>query len=220
METYEEYPVRCKTCNEQLACFSSDYNALLQAGLTQEEALNQLNIMNYCSRIAMMNPTIVAFNMENREVIEGFKNVDAATEEDAQRESTSRPVFSSCIGLQAGPPLLGEQMVPPRVQALPIRPATLQLPVQPLTQRTQEPFVPIQIARPQPVATGIVKDINIEDLGVGIPVKDAVDITKFREPTAVGVPTINPDPTIPQERVYVGAGKHVEMLNGCTYLAR
>lgn len=107
METYKEYPIRCKTCNEQLACYADDYETLLATGLSVEEALNELGITDYCSRISMMTPTIVAFNMENREVIEGFKSVDAANEIDAQNESTARPVFNPCMGLQANLPQVG-----------------------------------------------------------------------------------------------------------------
>ena len=105
METYKEYPIRCKTCNEPIACFSYDYEALLNAGFSIEEALDELGITDYCSRQAMLNPTIVPFNMENREVIEGFKSVDAANDADAQNESTSDPIFSQCMTLQPGLPV-------------------------------------------------------------------------------------------------------------------
>ena len=116
METYEEYPIRCKTCNEQIACFAADYEVLLEAGSSPEEALNQLGITDYCSRMAFLAPTFVAFNMENREVIEGFKSVEAATEADAHHESIARPSFSPCLGAQPTPapgvqpaPVIGQQ---------------------------------------------------------------------------------------------------------------
>lgn len=284
METYEEYPIRCKTCNEQIACFAPDFKALLEAGFSAEDALNDLGIMMPCSRTAMIEPTFVAFNMENREVIEGFKSVDAATEADAQRESIARPIFSPCLGattiagVQAAP-IVGAAaqaapqaaagvrpgllpMLQPRVQATPqLRPGapgltqtTLQLrpggqvppvrtqatapalaglptlgliqqavrPVPPPEPRTPivQPIIPAQAI--QPIIPGIDLEEDIEALGVGIPVRDAdaVDVTKFREPVTVGVPTINPDPTIPQAQVYVGAGKYVRVLNGRTYLAQ
>lgn len=144
METYKEYPIRCKTCNEQLACFADDYEGLLDTGLTPEEALNELGITDYCSRISMMAPTIVAFNMENREVIEGFKSVDAANEIDAQNESTSRPVFNPCMGVQTGLPQPGLTRSSLLQTGLP-KPETLQTRVQPnvpgpLIQPTLQPL--------------------------------------------------------------------------------
>ena len=76
MEYYVEYPIRCKTCNSQIACFAAEYNALLVAGYTIQQALDHLEIMNYCCRIYMKDPVIVMFNMENRDVIEGIKKVE------------------------------------------------------------------------------------------------------------------------------------------------
>ena len=98
MDTYKEYPIRCKTCNEQIAAFSGLYEDLLGTGLSREEALNELGISNWCSRIAMMNPTVVNFNMENREVIEGHKNVDVITDPAPYlTDPTSRPSFPACL---------------------------------------------------------------------------------------------------------------------------
>lgn len=288
METYREYTIRCKSCNEQIACFSLDYEAMLEAGSSVEEALNNLGIYNPCSRAAMMNPTIVSFNMENREVIEGFKSVDAATDADAQNESTTRPIFVQCMGIQptlalgimgvqtvpvtapqltgrAAPALVGTRTLttaplPPvtpagRVAAIPIQPiaqpaartlTTIQ-PIRTLTTIQQiqpaRTLATIQPARTlatiQPLGQGalttlpgqeaivppIIPGIDLDDieaLGAGIPVKglDVTEPTKFQEPVAVGVPTINSDPMIPRERIYVGANKYVEVLNGRTHLAQ
>ena len=71
METYNEYPIRCKTCNEQIAARSYEFVELLNSGYSIENALNLMEIFNYCSRIALITPTIVAFNMEQRDLIEG-----------------------------------------------------------------------------------------------------------------------------------------------------
>lgn len=265
METYEEYPIRCKTCNEQLSCYAPTYKELLNSGLSIEEALNQLGITDACSRIAMMNPTIVAFNMENREVIEGFKSVDAANEADAQNESQSRPVFNPCMGaINAGPvgttvqpaPLLRglvgvqQQRVQPNVpgvvtqQIPPIKPLVpgmqtiglVQAAVKPVVQTVVQPLgQPVQtvvqpLAQPTQLTTPPVFGVDlgtelgkdIIPVGVGIPVKGAEEMAtkKFQEPTTVGIPTVNDDPTIQQMTVYVGAGKQVQVLNGRTYLAQ
>lgn len=263
MESYKEYPIRCKTCNEQIACFSSTYEDLLFTGISEEEALNNIGITKWCSRIAMMNPTIVAFNMENREVIEGFKSVDAADEADAQNESMARPVFNPCMGttapIQTVRPLLTAPILPgvtvPRVQAnvpgTQIQPTTITGPnaglqtitlIQPRVQTVIPPVVPgIQPLVPgiqpvllptppeaqiilsptlvQPLIPGIELGQELEPLGQGIPVQ-APDDKKFKEPTQVGTPTINPDLTLVQPTIYIGAGKQTRVLNGRTYLAQ
>lgn len=68
---YKEYPIRCKTCNEEIACFAPEYEALISTGISAEDALNQLNIRNFCSRIAMMSPTIIFHVLQNDEVVNG-----------------------------------------------------------------------------------------------------------------------------------------------------
>jgi DNA-directed RNA polymerase subunit N (RpoN/RPB10) len=71
MNYYREYPIRCKTCNEQIACFSFAYEELVARGYSLAKALDEIGITNYCSRISMMNPVIVTYNMERRDLIEG-----------------------------------------------------------------------------------------------------------------------------------------------------
>ena len=249
METYKEYPVRCKTCNEPLACFARDYETLLAARYSIEDSLNELKIMEYCSRIAMMNPTIVAFNMENREVIEGFKSVDTATEADAQHESTSHPVFNACIGsnipIQPTKTLLitpGQPRIPATIYGMGLQPTTPALqPMQPPIQTTtpglypgiqglqtlglMQPIARLQTpveALPPPIIPGIELGGIFEPAGEAIPIKGTPleAVGKFETPTLVGVPTINQDSTVQQPLIYVGAGKQVRVLNGRTYLAR
>jgi DNA-directed RNA polymerase subunit N (RpoN/RPB10) len=270
MEIYKEYPIRCKTCNEQIACFAAEYHALLGSGLSQEAALDELGITDYCSRSAMINPTNVPFNMENREVIEGFKVVDEADEAYAQNESTARPVFNRCINLQTNIPIPAQSAAKPPQQSpllgglttpvtkpqstltdtrFPAIPIQLNLGQQ--TRANREGLQTIGVAQPtkrhiptvlnvttppnrqivttneenitveRPVIPGIDLDIDYDNLGVGIEVKNEnFNPTKFEEPTTVGVPTINSDPTIPPVTVYAGAGKNVTVLNGRTYLAQ
>src|SRR5258708_2557537 len=85
MRFYKDFPQKCKTCNEPLAQYAEEYetwvrdltrNSNISESGAIEEALNQLGIMSYCSRMAMMNPTIVYFNMENRDLIEGLAQAD------------------------------------------------------------------------------------------------------------------------------------------------
>lgn len=97
MESYKEYPIRCITCNEQIACYSYIYESLISNGMLMNQALDFLNIKNPCSRIAMMNPVIVTYNMENRQVIEGLKNINDASEDDITPLS-SKKIFGGCLG--------------------------------------------------------------------------------------------------------------------------
>lgn len=278
MELYKEYPIRCKTCNEQISCFAPIYEQLLTTGLSEEEALNNLGITEWCSRISMLNPTIVTFNMENREVIEGFKSVDAAQEADAQNESTEHPIFNACMGLNTPiqqlrplvtaptlttvvprvttnapwalfqPPATTRpgiqtitllQPATPRVQPV-IQTITTQLPlVQPDIQLGTQTVLyptppgeqPVLLPTPphgalllsppliQPVIPDLDFEKDIEALGIGIPVT-APAAKSFQEPTIVGVPTINPDPTVAQAIINVGVKHQSRVLNGRTYIAQ
>lgn len=237
MEFYKEYPIRCKTCGEQLACYAEEYEQLLESGYSIEDALNELGITDYCSRIGMMNPPIVTFNMENREVIEGFKNVDAADEDTSQKESTSHPVFTACIGpgsvIQTAAPATTGLLEPRKLARTPAQ--TIQ-PAQP-TRTLPQGMKTIAIAQPkiQPKSPGIplpvttvkplVKEIKPDEKepqGVGIPINipEGMETGKFTTPVAVGIPTINPDNTFAKDNIYVGAGKYTTVLNGRTYLAQ
>lgn len=286
METYEEYSVRCKTCNEPIAHLAPLYKTLLADGMTIEEALNELDIMNYCSRESMMNPTKVPFNMENRAVVEGFKTVDAVTDADAQEESTAQPVFTACLNTETRQaPVVNAGLTAPqilaglRAAAVPGIQSGLRAPVvpgiQPIRTIPNAPgltgrpgtvggfqvgtpgmqtigmfqavqpaaikSVPLAIAAGNPpgltspefgltppkevpilydLVPGIVQGEGA--LGVGIPVNIPENVrVGFITPTAVGIPTINPDQTKPLPTIYVGGkDKYVHILNGRTYLAQ
>ena len=246
MRTYREYVIRCKTCNEQLACFSQTYEDLIANGLTIEETLNNLGIMLPCSRAAMMNPTYVNFNMENRDVVEGLRSVESVEDDfvyrDPAKESTTNPIFASCLPPNVGniptiqpvtQRVVAEPAVPvmrigamPGMQTLttlqPVRPPTAPLTLQRLTGGT-----PIHVARPpqaqlQVIAPIIAMDLSVlaQPLGVGIPVQALEAETEFKEPTIPGVPTINHNPKLAPVTIHVGAGKYCTVLNGRTYLAQ
>ena len=74
--TFDEYLIRCKTCNSQIAYIANDLkknrDLLLKnqaLNLTKEQAteqiLNDLKIFNWCCRIALNNPTKVFINLQN-----------------------------------------------------------------------------------------------------------------------------------------------------------
>ena len=120
MRSYREYFIRCKTCNEQIACHASVYEDLLGNGLTIEEALNTMDIMLPCSRAAFMNPTYVTYNMENRDVVEGLRTAESVEDDFMQRDpatqSTSNPVFAPCLapGISTVQGMEGTMAVVPR----------------------------------------------------------------------------------------------------------
>jgi len=97
MFSHKEYLIRCKTCGEQIACFASDFEDLIKNGMSQEEALNEMGIYQWCSRIAFTNPSYIFHNMENREVIEGFKTVDMIDGPDPYNYSVIKPTFTTCL---------------------------------------------------------------------------------------------------------------------------
>ena len=213
MATYDEYPIRCKTCNEQIACHANAYLDLLRSDLSKEEALNQLGIMAPCSRIAMTHPTTVFFDMENRQVVEGFIDVVEAREETAKNESHANPIFSKCIGAGNLAPVTGLQVGQPKIIGMaPAVPVAIPV-VKPTT---------LQIVPPTKTNVLALKPVQPTAEQVGIPIKEAplgVQMP-FVEPSQVSFPTINPDPSIKKQMVYVGANKYTEVLDGRTFLCR
>ena len=205
MDYYKEYTIRCKTCNEQIACWSYLYNTLLETGFTTEEALNELNITNYCSRIAMMNPTIVTFNMENREVIEGYKIVTTVREDDPQSlTSTEMPAFSPCSV---------SQKILPSVSPFESYMSTHNMPI--------TKTIPTYKTKIEPILQ-ITSDLDIEKMGDAIELKPQVDVNPdvFNTPTQIGFPTINHRTSQYGEVKIVGYDHESSVLTGRTYLAR
>jgi DNA-directed RNA polymerase subunit N (RpoN/RPB10) len=199
MESYREYPIRCKTCNAQISRYSDAFEQLVTGFAGQpnpvEQALNELGITNYCCRIALMTPTIVQFDMENRELIEGFINVDIA-EPDARPTRGGQMTFATCINpktdaARQGP--AGSAVAGP-VTSQPVASA-----IQPLAVPKLAGLAPLQI-------------------GV-VPLPEGSVPKEFIEPTMVGVSVINKS-NIPQTIIPVGAGKQVSLLSGRTFLAR
>jgi DNA-directed RNA polymerase subunit N (RpoN/RPB10) len=78
MSSYKEYVIRCKTCNEEIACFAPHHEENLATGMSAQSSLDSLNIRNYCSRIAMMSPTTIFHNMQNDAVVNGEISVESA----------------------------------------------------------------------------------------------------------------------------------------------
>jgi DNA-directed RNA polymerase subunit N (RpoN/RPB10) len=104
MDYYLHYPIRCKTCNEQIACFAPQYlENIEQGGMTPQESLDALGIMNYCSRISMIAPSRVTFNMENRAAIEGFRRVETVDVADSRTGRITTYNFANCFTREVAP---------------------------------------------------------------------------------------------------------------------
>lgn len=72
---YDEFFVRCPSCNEQIASKSVEFRKLLEVGISVEESLNKLGVLNICSRISLMSPSYIFHNIENQMVIRGYIDV-------------------------------------------------------------------------------------------------------------------------------------------------
>ena len=235
MKSYREYVVRCKTCNEQIACHSEAYESLLANDMTVEEALNSLDIMLPCSRAWMMNPNYVTFNMENRDVVEGIRSVfsveDDFVVEQRNTPSISDPIFASCLA--PGVNVVQQRVVAPQVTT-PIviaGPTAAQIFTARLRAAGMQTITTPQLGRMQPLTNvqplvvvapiiPISSSILAAPIGVGIPVNVLEVETVFKEPTIPGVPTINHNPKLAPVLIHVGAGKYCTVLNGRTYLAQ
>lgn len=224
MDSFREYPIRCKTCGEPIACKARAFEQALSTGISREEALSGVDLTAYCSRSAMLNPPIVTFDMENREAIEGFKDVRTVVDADPNG-SLSDPIFAACTPeLQFKLNLPPPQFQPTFMQGTKALPAqigigtgaTTGIPVIGMTLPT-----PPQGINPG-ITSGTKPGIPLNPGGAepkqGIPLSVPDNETEFIEPSIVGVPSINS--SLPLKQINVGAGKKVQVLNGRSYLAR
>jgi hypothetical protein len=167
--------------------------------------LNLLGIMVPCSRIAMMNPTIVSFDMENRQVIEGFKNVKAVNGADDKTETTSRPVFNQCLTtgvLVVNKPLVTAPILTgitnPGIRIQPNAPGTVtQTTTVPKTPGIQtitliQPTVkPLQIAQPiKPIVTA---PIPIVPQPIVAPIISGIELGLDIDQLGQGIPIKAPE---------------------------
>jgi DNA-directed RNA polymerase subunit N (RpoN/RPB10) len=93
----ELYPIRCKSCNNPLAQLEKSYKELIKHNYSREEALRELGVVNLCCMMAMQNPTIIFFDVENRSVIEGIKDFDSTS----LRENKSSAPFTANMKVNA-----------------------------------------------------------------------------------------------------------------------
>ena len=179
MFSYDQYNIRCKTCNEPIAQLANTFLSYVDSGMTQEDALNEMRITEPCSRSEFQCPTKIYFNMENRDVIEGMLKVEVVSPFDISTVSRSQYSFASCMPTTDK----GIALVAPSID--------------------QQGF----------------RESDKDLLGGGIPL-DIPQQTKFIYPTVPGTPTINESDFGVRSKVYVGANRSIQVLNGRTYIAR
>lgn len=69
--SYKEYPIRCHSCNELVDERLDEFFEHQDRGLTEEEALNEMNVFAICTREAFINPPHIQYDMENKKALEG-----------------------------------------------------------------------------------------------------------------------------------------------------
>ena len=220
MYSYREYPIRCESCGEQLACYAEEYENLVESFSSQgdsaeERALNILGIMEPCSRINMINPVIRIYNKENRNLIEGSKIIEEISVfEPVKKSATLRKppiqpptdtpqktleIRASRTSITAGNTLLKR--------------GTTKTPV--LQKTTLKRSVKVNSSEPETSEIASL-EINDSDIDKFTPLKDNEE---FIFPVYIGIPVINKSKH-KNEKVHVGGNYYVEVLSGRTYIAR
>lgn len=201
--------MKCKTCNSQVACFSAQYERSLSNGYSIEEALNDLQIMNVCCRAAMKNPTIVTFEMGNREVIEGTKRASDVLYETISPPFELEPFLSRIQTQETQPSLQGRTTIRPLAPKEKSRGLHTGL----LSSLSRSESAELSSL------LSLAGDISMFNTTLDPGIEVEVEGEEFLEPTIPGFPTINSDRTRVTRTIEVGAGRKVEVLNGRTYLA-
>ncbi len=200
MNTYIEYPIRCKTCNELVACFSDEFVEQTKILGSMAEALDNMGITAPCTRSAFCNPTYVLFNMENRAVIEGMIQPENANDVEEFDETQSNPTMIQCLNTNRG---FGFVLDKP-TEGIPI-----------LSSNVLSPNANLGILLPVQNITSI-PNANIE---VHIENTEPENFS-YTEPSIPGIPTINENNSIKPVMKYVGSGKYSKVLTGRTYLIK
>ena len=192
MDYYYEYPIRCKTCNEQIACYSEDFKNYLEATNNVELALDYVGITNWCSRIAMITPIKIKYNLENRALVLGLTTVETDEipneenikfifnnqEEEEKEESFDLPIFNINN----------------------IRKNNKEININNTNSKKEEK---------------ILNTINTEPINL-----DNDKNNLFIEPEEVNIPKINDNSIKNENFVFIGNGNYTIILKGRTYLAR
>jgi DNA-directed RNA polymerase subunit N (RpoN/RPB10) len=229
---HREYPIRCKSCNEQLACYSEEYEEYAK-DYGYETALNMLGIMEPCSRYNMMNPTMILDIRENRNLIEGLKDIDLIdkfsgelsfrtcidkitnvdyTKDEEQSESkpegTGRALSLAVTKKQPEQKTIMSTTSKPKVTK-----STFKIDIQNPIQTPKQ----VLIQKPIGVIEELSTKITEEDRPIDI-IDEEQGPAEFLYPEVVGIPTINSSGE--NTKVHISGKYYAEVLSGRTYLCR
>lgn len=238
-----EYPIRCKSSNDQIACYSEEYENLTREH-GSEKALNMLNIMEPCCRYNMMNPTMILNIKENRNLIEGLKDIDII---DKFSEDHSFQACEYNIGNSDYNRSKQKDEVKPEISLTPEKNISLMSISrrQPLQKSiylssTTKPVINrssfnvtskvgsaiLSPAKQLSLATkdssgqiNRIKELTTEDVETDlVKIKEQEKEIEFKFPTIVGIPTINSSGE--NLRVHISGKYYSEVLSGRTYICR
>jgi DNA-directed RNA polymerase subunit N (RpoN/RPB10) len=209
MRSYRNYPIKCKTCGEPIAALAQQYESMVTQGLSIEEALNTLGIMNPCTRINMMDSPTLQFDLQDNQVVEGLKDVQSKEVYNYDRDA--KITVSECLNRYMKETMeqtIGNQGVEAEISVRrQVRPAMLtrgQIP----TRAVKEQEERAKLEKLEKLA------LTAEELGEAIPLTEEV------EPTVIGVPVIAKVDTVYQPDMVVGPNLSVKVLAGRIFLCR
>lgn len=210
---YVEFPVRCMTCNLPLAHLQESYETLLRGDIERrKEALDVLGLVQTCCRTNMMDPHLVFFDNENKQLIRGqvrpetsgFGGPRGRPEATVARRAI--PVKASVAGLSVRTKIPVPGTVPENTIATPAQPSLLSL------VDEEAPIVNYNLA-----ASEDISGVNTEAL-LNLELPEVVDKSAF--PTMIGIPVILPSTAPNEQIVNVGVGQTTVICSNRRYLCR
>lgn len=213
MDTYELHPIRCFTCGNQIQARAEAFAYYARLMGSMEEAVNALGLMEPCCRMALMVPTIINFNMENRRLVETLRSDGFLNQKMTPKENAAISVFGSCM----------TGNIPGGNLNTAGKPAELLFDNK-LSMNIGDITVDMENMRSKIIGISTGTELTENDMdNNGIPLNQlrlVTDEENFVYPTMVGIPVINYNKNLKEEYADVGDNKKVLILNGRTYLAR
>lgn len=223
---HREYPIRCKSSNDQLACYSEEYERLVEEFSIEfgtefaiEKALNKLGIMEPCCRDNMMNPTMILNIKENRSLIEGIKDIDVLD------KFSSNYSFKQCTrNIRNADYNAKIQNPEPKEKDVQQKKTTVFEVVQENDKSkkssSKSNLINRQLISKEISKGSLSKNIPEPDSGneTQIIINEPEKVIEFKYPTVVGIPTINQSGE--NTKIHVSGTYYADVLSGRTYLAR
>lgn len=239
MYSYREYHIKCKSCNEQLACYSEEYESLVKEHSSHEKALNILGIMEPCSRYNMMNPTIKLFNKENRQLIEGIKGIEEVDKNydrfkfqgcnlnvnneitiEKTIEKISTPVNTSTRTIGATTSFGSKSSTSTSTFTIANKPNVTKKALTYNRRPIRKEIIPESEETDKMSEIEPLTSKEIETTGTNLTKLRLAEVEKeYQYPTIVGVPTINSN-NKNNVKIHIEGTYYAEVLSGRTYICR